>query len=135
MMTTICGGVSATTLGLAFIFGTKHPYLVYASTVSALLLRNQRQALQDIADYIVDQYEVTKEFVIEYYEDKRAQRTRRPGKPITRRPVNARQGDRVVPAQQTPGALERLGASSLANFVVSGIAFGIATIGVFGDTD
>jgi len=136
MMTAICGTVSASILGLAFIFGTKHPYLVYASAVSAVLLRNQRQALEDIAIYIKDQYEVIKEFVLEYYARKTAERKGRPiARTTTKRRVYPTQGVTLVASQQVAGALERLGASSLANFVVSGIAFGIATIGVFGDMD
>ena len=133
MMTAVCGTVSATTLGLAFIFGNKHPYLVYASTVSAILLRNQCQALEDIVAYAKDRYEITKEFALEYYARKTSQRSRRPAK-ATRKPVAAR-GVALVPSHQVAGALERLGASSLANFVVSGIAFGIATVGVFGDME
>lgn len=134
-MTAVCGTVSATTLGLAFIFGTKHPYLVYASTTAAILLRNQRQALEDIALYFKDLYEVTKEFAMEYYAQKTSQRPGRSTRVSARRPVRATHGFTLIPPQQVAGALERLGASSLANFVVSGIAFGIATVGVFGDMD
>lgn len=136
MMTAVCGAVSVSTLSLAFIFGTHHPYLVYASAISAVLLRNQRPALEDIAIYIKDQYEVAKDFLLEYCARKTAQRTGRPvARVAPKRRLYPTQGVTLVASQQVDGALEGLGASSLANFVVSGTAFGIATIGVFGDMD
>jgi len=39
----------------------------------------------------------------------------------------------AVPPQQVAGALERIGAACLANCFISGIAFGMASIGVLGD--
>src|SRR5271170_870058 len=65
MLTTLCGTFSVASLGLAFILGSKHGYLVYAGATAALLLRNQQQAYQDIREWLRDEYFAMKEFVME----------------------------------------------------------------------
>jgi hypothetical protein len=130
-MTAVCGTLSVSTLGLAFLFGSKHGYLVYAGATAAILLRNQRGTMQEIADWLKDEYYVAKEFISQYTAGKSGHRTvikkssRKPMKPV----------DIHMPPQQVAGALEKLGAASLTNCLVSGIAFTIASIGVFGDMD
>ena len=134
MMTAICGTVSVTTLGLAFLFGSKHGYLVYAGATTAILLRNQRQTLQEIGEWIMDEFYFAKEFIFQYAAHKTGNRTTRPVvRKSSRKP--ARTAEKQFPASQVASALEKLGATSLTNCVVSAIAFGIASVGVFGDMD
>jgi hypothetical protein len=131
MMTAICGTVSVTTLSLAFLFGSKHGYLVYAGATSAILLRNQRQTIQEIGEWIKDEYYLLKEFIFQYAAHKRS---RKPGQPVKKPSTKTVRGvETQLPASQVAGALEKLGATSLTNCLVSGIAFAIASIGVFGD--
>jgi len=40
-----------------------------------------------------------------------------------------------VPPEKVTSALEKVGASSLTNCLISGIAFAVASIGVWGDMD
>ena len=131
MMTAVCGTLSVSTLGLAFLFGSKHGYLVYAGATAAILLRNQRETMQEIGDWLRDEYYVAREFISQCTAGKSGRRT------VIKKPSRkpARTADQHVPPQQVAGALEKLGATSLTNCLVSGIAFGIASIGVFGDMD
>lgn len=133
MMTAICGTISISSLSLAFLFGKKHLYLVYATIGSAMLLRHQREALLQLGLLIKQQYYIGREFISEYVARKSNKREKRP----FRAPVEPRlsPSEPLLPPQEVEGALEQLGASSLANCLVSGVAFGIATIGVFGDVD
>lgn len=134
MMTAACGTVSVATLGLAFLFGTKHPYLLYAGATTALLLRNQRQAIQDLGEWINDEYHFVKEFISEYTPRSSRHRTDRPSKKASRK-TGKTVTEPEMPAAQVAGALEKLGAASLTNCLVAGIAFGIASIGVYGDVE
>ena len=135
--TTICGTLSASTLGLAFLLGRKHGYLIYSSILSVVLLRNQIFTVLEIGEWIHDRYQAAKEFAIELYAKKtgrgtsRGRRERRDGSPAgwTRNYLSQR------PRSETVRALNRVGAASFANCVISGIAFGMASIGVFGDMD
>jgi hypothetical protein len=135
LMTAVCGTVSVGTLGLAFIFGAKHGYLVYAGITSAVLLRNQTETICEIGAWLKEGYEVTKEFVLEFEARRKAKSTahRHIHRPAT--PHRTARTAQVphLPHAQVAGALEKLGAMSLANCVVSGFAFGIASIGVLGD--
>ena len=131
MMTAICGTLSVSTLGFAFLFGSKHGYLVYAGATAAILLRNQRETMQEIANWLKDEYYVAREFISQYTARKSGRRT--VIKKSSRKPAGT--ADQPLPPQQVAGALEKLGATSLTNCLVSGIAFGIASIGVFGDLD
>ena len=131
MMTAICGTLSVSTLGLAFLFGSKHGYLVYAGATAAILLRNQRETIQEIGDWLRDEYYVVREFISQYAAGKSGRRT--VIKKASKKP--ARTSDQHLPPQQVASALEKLGATSLTNCLVSGLAFGIASIGVFGDMD
>jgi len=132
-MTAVCGTISVSSLSLAFLFGKKHLYLVYATIGSAILLRNQREALLQLGLWIRQQYYIGREFISEYVARKSHKREKRP----FRAPVEPRLSttEPLLPPQEVEGALEQLGASSLANCLMSGMAFGIATIGVFGDMD
>ena len=131
-MTAICGTFSVTTLGLAFLFGSKHGYLVYAGATTAFLLRNQRQTIQEIGEWIKGEYYLLKEFLFQYAARKTGKTNRRVKQPY-KSPV--RKAEAQLPASHVVDALEKLGAASLTNCLVSGIAFGIASIGVFGDMD
>jgi hypothetical protein len=135
MMTAVCGTISASTLGLAFIFGAKHGYLVYAAVTSAILLRNQQEALRDIREWIKDRYYLAKEVILEYHGRKTSQKTGRQSSKPSRKAGKTVHTETLLPPQQVAGALEKLGAKSLTNCLVSGIAFGIASIGVLGDMD
>jgi hypothetical protein len=135
-MTAVCGTVSAGTLGLAFIFGAKHGYLVYAGVTSAVLLRNQADTFREIGAWLKEGYEVTKEFVLEFEARRKAKYTahhRHVPRPATPHRTSRTAQFPYLPNAQVPGALEKLGAMSLANCLVSGFAFGIASIGVLGD--
>jgi len=74
-MTAICGTLSVSTLGLAFLFGSKHGYLVYAGATAAILLRNQRETMEEIGNWIKDEYYVAKEFISQYAARKSGHRT------------------------------------------------------------
>jgi hypothetical protein len=134
MMTAACGTVSVATLGLAFLFGTKHPYLIYAAATTALLLRDQRQAIQELGEWIKDEYYVMKDFITEYAARGSGHRTARPSKKSSKN-TGKTVTEPVIPPEQVAGALEKLGAASLTNCLVAGIAFGIASIGVYGDME
>lgn len=134
-MTAVCGTVSLGTLGLAFIFGAKHGYLVYASVTSSILLRNQTETLREVGTWLKEGYIMTKEFIIEFHARRNAQpqcghrhaiHSATPKRTTPRTTVD-------LPTQQVVDCLEKLGATSLANCIVSGFAFGIASIGVLGD--
>ena len=134
-MTALCGTISVSSLSLAFLFGAKHGYLVYAGATAAILLRNQKEALKEIGYWIKDKYYLTKEVALEYYARKTI-RGKIPAKPSSERASRMLvHVDPQLSPQQVTGALEKLGATSLANCMVSGIAFGIASIGIFGDVD
>jgi hypothetical protein len=94
----VCGTVSVTSLGLAFICGTKHPYLLYTGIITGFILRNQGPLT--------------------------GSETKIVGK------VEGRDG---LGSDKVRNELERLGAASLVNCVISALAFGTATVGVFGD--
>jgi hypothetical protein len=134
MMTAACGTVSVATLGLAFLFGAKHPYLLYAGATTAILLRNQRQAIQDLGEWLRDEYHFMKEFISEYTARSDGHRTARSSKKPSRN-AGKTAAEPEIPPAQVAGALEKLGAASLTNCLVAGIAFGIASIGVYGDVD
>jgi len=134
MLTTLCGTFSVASLGLAFILGSKHGYLVYAGATAALLLRNQQQAYQDIREWLRDEYFAMKEFVMEYAALKTGQKRPAQSKKSSRKSGKTAGQQQLLP-QQVASAMEKLGATSLTNCLVSGIAFGIASIGVFGDMD
>ena len=133
MMTAVCGTVSASALGLAFFFGAKHGYLIYASVTSAILLRNQQQTLREIGEWLKDRYYFAKELFLEYHARKLSQENSRPVSKPTKHMAKTISRDPLLPPQQVTSALEKLGAKSLTNCLVSGIAFGIAMIGVLGD--
>jgi hypothetical protein len=142
MMTAVCGTLSVSTLSLAFLFGAKHGYLVYASAASAVLLRNQQEAMLNIKHWVKSQYQITKEFIQEYYARKTDQRTGRQFRTPARRAQGQYQAmaasipaNPQLPPNQVENELEKLGASSLANCAVSGIAFVIVSIGVLGDME
>jgi|SRR5277367_2066997 hypothetical protein len=141
MMTVLCGTVSTATFALTFCFGSRrHPYLLYTSTVAAFLLRNQRHTLRNLGIWLKDEYHLAKEFVLEYTAQKSRRRpsnsrASRPSNRPTRRAVQEPLPPSQVPPEQLILALEKLGASSLTNCLVSGIAFTLATIGLFGDMD
>jgi hypothetical protein len=142
MMTAVCGTLSVSTLGLAFLFGAKHGYLVYASAASAVLLRNQQEAILNIKHWVKSQYQTMKEFIQEYYARKTDRRTGRQFRTAARRAQGQYQamGSSIpaitqLPPNQVESELEKLGASSLANCAVSGIAFVIVSIGVLGDME
>lgn len=129
LLTTICGTVSAGSFGIAFVLGARHGYLVYTGILSAVLLRNQRDTFLQIGSWLKDQYEVTKEFAIELY----AKKMRRN---VNRHKETREQHEKkvhTIPTERVAGVLERIGAACLANCLVSGIAFGMASIGVLGD--
>lgn len=141
-MTAACGTLSVSTLSLAFLFGAKHGYLVYASAVSAILLRNQQETFLNIKQWAISQYKVTKEVIQEYYARKRTRRTGRQFRTYVRRTQENYQGvfTAAVPSllfspNKVTSELEKLGAASLANCAVSGIAFIIVSIGVLGDME
>jgi hypothetical protein len=140
MMTAVCGTLSVSTLSLAFLFGAKHGYLVYASAASAVLLRNQQEAMLNIKHWVKSQYQITKEFIQEYYAQKTDRRTGRQFWTAARRAeyqaiATSLQANVQLPPNQVESELEKLGASSLANCAVSGIAFVIVSIGVLGDME
>jgi hypothetical protein len=133
MMTAVCGTVSVSTLGLAFLLGSKHGYLVYAGATAAILLRNQRQTMQEIGEWFKEGYFAMNEVISQYMALKTGRKTFRTVKKSTKKTTRAPEPQ--LPIQQVAGALEKVGATSLTNCLVSGIAFGIATVGVFGDMD
>jgi hypothetical protein len=142
MMTAVCGTLSVSTLSLAFLFGAKHGYLVYASAASAVLLRNQRETILNITQWIKSRYQTTKEFIQEYYAQKtngNAERYVRMYSRQTQEQYQAMFGSipatLQLPPNQVESELEKLGAASLANCGVSGIAFVIVSIGVLGDME
>ena len=135
MMTALCGTVSVSSLSLAFIFGAKHGYLVYAGATAAILLRNQRESLREIGHWIKDRYYLAKEVAAEYYARKTMHRTTRRGGPANEERTSPMQVETPLSPQEVTGSLEELGAASLANCLVSGFAFTIASIGVLGDMD
>src|SRR5437016_2753745 len=55
LLTAFCGTFSVASLGVAFMMGQKHGYLVYAGATAAILLRNQHQAYQDIKEWVKDE--------------------------------------------------------------------------------
>ena len=137
MMTVLCGTVSTASFALAFCVGRRHPYLLYTSAIAALLLRNQRQTLRSLGNWLKDEYHLAKEFVRENtaHKSRRRASNSRANKPSNRATVQGVQSQPQLPPEQLTLALEKLGASSLTNCLVSGIAFTLATIGVFGDMD
>ena len=132
IMTTVCGTISATTLGLAFVFGTKHPYLLYTGATAAFLLRNQRQTLENIFGWLKDEYNLFKDVLLEYRAQKIGQKSSRRSVKSKQPATTEQPSDRPSP-QEVTVALEKLGAASLTNCLLSGIAFAAATIGVYGD--
>ena len=141
MMTVLCGTVSTATFALTFCFGSRrHPYLLYMSTLAALLLRNQRQTVQSLGRWLKDEYYLAKDFLLDYSAHKSHRRpsnsrANRPSNRPSRRAVQEPPPVPLLPPDQLTLALEKLGASSLTNCFLSGIAFALATIGVFGDMD
>ena len=134
MMTAVCGTLSVTTLGLAFLFGPKHGYLLYSGATAAILLRNQRQTLQEFGNWLKDEYFIAKEFILQYTAKKTG--AHRPVVKKSSRNVAERTTESPYKSpQQVTDALEKVGATSLTNCLVSGIGFGIASIGVLGDMD
>jgi hypothetical protein len=125
--------VSASSFGLAFILGAKHGYLVYTSALSAVLLRNQAETLLQIGFWILERYEATKEFTLEYCAKKTGREFHRPREEPGKARQDRQERSQSVPPQQVAGALERVGAACLANCLVSGIGFGMASVGVLGD--
>ena len=141
VMTVLCGTVSTATFALTFCFSNRrHPYLLYTSTLAAFLLRNQRHTLRNLGRWLEEEYHLAKEFALEYTAHKSRRRpsnsrANRPSNRPTRRAVQETQPQAQLPPEQLTLALEKLGASSLTNCLLSGIAFASATIGVFGDMD
>ena len=141
-MTAVCGTLSVSTLSLAFLFGAKHGYLVYASAASAVLLRNQQEAMLNIKHWVKSQYQITKEFIQEYYARKTDRRTGPQSRMAAQRAqgryqamATSLQANLQLPPNQVESELEKLGALSLANCAVSGIAFVIVSVGVLGDME
>ena len=141
MMTVLCGTVSTTTFALTFCFGSRrHPYLLYTSTLAAFLLRNHRQNLRNLGRWLKDEYYLAKEFLLEYSAQKSRRhpsnsRANRPSNRPSRRALQESRPMPQLPPDQLTLALEKLGASSLTNCFISGMAFALATIGLFGDMD
>jgi hypothetical protein len=132
-LTTVCGVVSASSFTYAFLVGAKHGYLVYSGVLSAVLLRNQQETLLHIGYWLHEKYQIAREFTEEYYAKKtghRISQSKGKSKEPRHRPKDKSQN---VPLQQVASALEQVGAASLANCLVSGIAFVMASIGVLGD--
>jgi hypothetical protein len=82
----------------------------------------------------MEEYYLSKEFLATYFAKKLGTRNPRPSKPLSASKKPAKSMIQVPP-EQVAGALEMVGASSLTNCLISGIAFAIASIGVWGDMD
>jgi hypothetical protein len=132
MLTTVCGLTSVGTLGYAFFAGAKHGYLVYSGILSAVLLRHQRATIRVLGEWLCEKYFLVKGVAVEYYYKKSGTpraRTEDRGK------GGPEEGFEAVQDEDTVGALNQVGAASLANCLISGIAFGITSVGLFGDTE